>query len=62
VYDGSFFLLLMLLLEAAPALVVIAGVVVIAVVTPAALVGQLAGIGIFLTGWRRLGARSPESP
>jgi hypothetical protein len=60
VYDGSLFLLL-LLLEAGPALVAIAGVAVVAVVTPAALVGQLAGIGIFLTGWRRLGARSPES-
>jgi hypothetical protein len=59
VYDGSFFLLL-LLLVAAPALVSIAGVAVIAVVTPAALVGQLAGIGIFLAGWHRLGARSPE--
>ena len=55
VYDGSFFLLLLLLLVATtPALVVIAGVAIIAVVTPAALVGQLAGIAIFLGGWRRL--------
>src|ERR1035437_5301419 len=54
VYDGSFFLLL-LLVEAAPALVVIAGVAVVAVVTPAALVGQLAGIAIFVAGWRQLG-------
>jgi hypothetical protein len=37
-----------------PTLAVIAGVAVIAVVTPAALVGQLAGIAIFLGGWRRL--------
>ena len=61
VYDGSFFLLL-LLLEAAPALIVIAGVAVVAVITPAALVGQLAGIAIFLAGWRRLGAGPPQSP
>jgi hypothetical protein len=54
VYDGSFFLLLLLLVATTPALVVIAGVAVIAVVTPAALVGQLAGIAIFLGGWRRL--------
>jgi hypothetical protein len=54
VYDGSFFLLLLLLLATTPALVVIAGVAVIAVVTPAALVGQLAGIAIFLGGWHRL--------
>jgi hypothetical protein len=53
---------LLLLLEAAPALVVIAGVAVVAVVTPAALVGQLAGIGIFVGGWRRLGSRVPELP
>jgi hypothetical protein len=61
VYDGSFFLLL-LLLEAAPALTVIAGVAVIAVVTPAAPVGQLAGIATFLGGWRRLGPRPPQLP
>jgi hypothetical protein len=57
VYDGSFFLLL-LLLESSPMLIVIAGVAVVAVVTPAALVGQLAGITAFLAGWRRLGAGS----
>jgi hypothetical protein len=34
--------------------VVIAGVAVMAVITPAALVGQLAGIAIFVAGWRRL--------
>ena len=60
VYDGSFFLLL-LLLEASPMLVVIAGVAVVAVVTPAAVVGQLAGIATFVAGWRRLGARAAES-
>jgi len=54
VYDGSFFLLLLLLVATTPALVVIAGVAVIAVVTPAALVGELAGIAIFLGGWHRL--------
>ena len=54
VYDGSFFLLLLLLVAATPALVVIAGVAAIAVVTPAAMVGQLAGIAIFLGGWHRL--------
>ena len=54
VYDGSFFLLLLLLVATTPGLVVIAGVAVIAVTTPAALVGQLAGIAIFLGGWRRL--------
>ena len=54
VYDGSFFLLLLLLVATTPALVVIAGVAVIAVVTPVALVGQLAGIAIFLGGWHRL--------
>jgi len=53
VYDGGFFLLF-LLLETAPALIVIAGVALIAVTTPAALVGQLSGIAIFLASWRRL--------
>jgi hypothetical protein len=55
VYDGALFLPL-LLLEAAPALLPIAGVALITVVTPAAVVGQLAGIAVFLAGWRRLGA------
>jgi hypothetical protein len=54
VYDGSFFLLLLLLLATTPGLVIIAGAAVFAVITPAALVGQLAGIAIFLGGWRRL--------
>ena len=61
VYDGSLFLPL-LLLEAAPALVTMAGVALVAVITPAALAGQLAGIAIFLAGWRRLGTRPPPSP